>query len=296
MGWNWVARATTRKGLTTLAGALALAAAVIPMSASAQTATGIAATKHNLRADGPGENKFTATGTTGATEICVFCHTPHGADTNAAVPLWNRILPAANTFTTYDQLKTSSLDGNVVAVGSVSLACLSCHDGATAMNTVINAPGSGNYNKTTGFTMAGSWAGGSQTAGQLTGAVNGGISLIGKDLKNDHPVGIQYAGGGYFADGTTPGGTKVDADFAEPKNKVLNDSVVWWVETGADASGRQKTDMVLYTRTDSTLGVNAGKAQPYVECASCHDPHTENTTFLRIANSGSAVCLACHIK
>ena len=41
-----------------------------------------------------------------------------------------------------------------------------------------------------------------------------------------------------------------------------------------------------------------------VECGSCHDPHVESgtgtpasgQTFLRIANSGSAVCLACHNK
>jgi hypothetical protein len=42
-----------------------------------------------------------------------------------------------------------------------------------------------------------------------------------------------------------------------------------------------------------------------VECASCHDPHgvpsagpgsTFNPTFLRINNTGSAVCLTCHSK
>ena len=31
-------------------------------------------------------------------------------------------------------------------------------------------------------------------------------------------------------------------------------------------------------------------------CASCHDPHTTNTTFLRIENDNSDVCLACHTK
>ena len=281
MGWN-------KKGLGSLVGAIALAAALIPTIASAQTTpTGIAATKHNLRADGAGVNKFTATGDT---EICVFCHTPHGADTAAAVPLWNRVLPAATSFTTYDQLKTSTLDGKVMAVGSVSLACLSCHDGATAMSTVINAPGSGNYNPA-GFAMAGTWAGGSQSAGQLTGAANNGISLIGKDLKNDHPIGIQYAGGGISNSGGASVGTKVDPDFKDPQSATLNNSLVWWVDTTAGTTGtRQKTDMILYTRTLD------GKDQPFVECASCHDPHSENTTFLRIANTGSAVCLACHTK
>lgn len=34
-----------------------------------------------------------------------------------------------------------------------------------------------------------------------------------------------------------------------------------------------------------------------VECSSCHDPHdTTNTPFLVVSNSGSAICLGCHIK
>ncbi|HET8748194.1 MAG TPA: cytochrome c3 family protein [Ramlibacter sp.] len=289
MGWNhWVARATTRKGLGSLAGAIALvAAALIPTLASAQgtPATGIAATKHNLRSGTNGQNKFESTD--GNTEICVFCHTPHGADTSASVPLWNRVLAAPASYSTYDQLKTSTLDGKVMAVGSVSLACLSCHDGATAMSTVINAPGSGNYDPA-GFTMAGTWSGGNVKA---TGEIAGGITLIGKDLKNDHPIGIQYAGGGFFNNGGTAAGAKIDQDFKDPQSATLNGSLVWWVDTSVGTAGtRQKTDMILYTRTLD------GNDQPFVECASCHDPHSENKTFLRIENTGSAVCLACHTK
>jgi predicted CXXCH cytochrome family protein len=291
MGWNqWVARATTRTGLGSLVGAVALVAALLPTVTSAQTATGIAATKHNLRSGTNGQNKFTSTD--GNTEICVFCHTPHGADTGASVPLWNRVLANPNTYTTYDQLKTSTLDGKVMAVGSVSLACLSCHDGATAMSTVINAPGSGNYDPA-GFAMAGTWSGGNVdiATGKLTGAANNGISLIGKDLKNDHPIGIQYAGGGFFNNAGVAAGAKVDTDFKDPQSATLNNSLVWWVDTAAGTAGsRQKTDMILYTRNLD------GKDQPFVECASCHDPHSENLTFLRIPNTGSAVCLACHTK
>jgi predicted CXXCH cytochrome family protein len=52
--------------------------------------------------------------------------------------------------------------------------------------------------------------------------------------------------------------------------------------------------MQLYTR--SVAGIEAGVSQPFVECASCHDPHVNTQTFLRVANDGSAVCLACHNK
>ena len=34
-----------------------------------------------------------------------------------------------------------------------------------------------------------------------------------------------------------------------------------------------------------------------VQCASCHDAHgTANSMFLRVTSTGSALCLACHVK
>jgi predicted CXXCH cytochrome family protein len=286
MGWKrWVARATTNRGLGTLAMALAFAVAGVATSLPAQAQ--IKDTKHNLGTSGTGVNKFS-----GTAEICVFCHTPHGADTSAAVPLWNRTLPAANTFTTYDSLGTSSLDGKVAPVGSVSIACLSCHDGATSMSAVINAPGSG----LTGDTAwtAGTWSGANQTGGTL--GVTGQITNIGKDLKNDHPIGIQYGGGGLSVSAKT--GTLKDADFKMPSNSDINGTTVWWVDTEAAPNGsRQKTDMLLYTRAATAGYTGQTEAEPFVECASCHDPHTNaNPTFLRVSNAGSAVCLACHVK
>lgn len=239
-------------------------------------------TKHNLGTTvGTGTPSNTFSGTAA---ICVFCHTPHGSDTTAAVPLWNKTLPLATTFQTYNSVAataTSSLDGEVVEVGSVSIACLSCHDGAQAMNTIINAPGSG----TTGNAL---WTGGTWTTG--TGILNTGIASIGTDLVDDHPVGVQYGGGGLST--AAPSGTLADPDFNTTLNTTLNGTMVWWVETGANST-REKTDMQLYTRIAGTVA----EAQPFVECASCHDPHSSaNDTFLRISNAGSAVCLACHTK
>jgi predicted CXXCH cytochrome family protein len=52
--------------------------------------------------------------------------------------------------------------------------------------------------------------------------------------------------------------------------------------------------LMLYTR-DNT-GNGGAAAEPFVECATCHDPHSSNSLFLRISNSGSGVCLACHNK
>lgn len=282
---QWVARATASRGLGTLALALAVAIAGVVTSLPAQAQ--IAGTKHNLGTTpgGTGVNKFS-----GTAEICVFCHTPHGADITAVVPLWNRTLPAASTFTTYDSLGTSSLDGKVAPVGSVSVACLSCHDGVTSMSTVINAPGSGLGGDSTW--TSGAWTGANQTTGALKAGI---VTNLGTDLRNDHPIGMQYGGGGLTV--TAPTGTLKDADFKMPVNQDINGTKVWWVDTEATANNtRNKTDMLLYTRAATGGYTGQSEAEPFVECASCHDPHTTTTTFLRVSNAGSAVCLACHVK
>jgi len=271
--------------VATIAAGLAVAFAGMTLSQPAQAQ--IANTKHNLGTSpgGTGVNKFS-----GTAEICVFCHTPHGADTSAAVPLWNRTLPSPSAFTTYDSLGTTSLDGKTAPVGSVSIACLSCHDGVTSMSAVINAPGSGKTGDTAWTT--GTWSGANQTAGAIAAGL---ITNIGSDLKNDHPIGIQYGGGGITL--AAPTGATKDVDFRAPASNVLNGTRVWWVDTEATPnSTRQKSDMVLYTRAAGTGYTGQTDAEPFVECASCHDPHTTNQTFLRISNAGSAVCLACHVK
>ena len=269
------------------AGGIAMALLALGVLGSAPALAGIATTKHNLGSAGTGANKFS-----GTAEICVFCHTPHGADTTASVPLWNRTLATPASYSTYNSLGTSSLNGATAPVGSVSLACLSCHDGTQAMNVMINTPGSGTA---AGGVLPGVWTG----VGTIAGIAN-----IGKDLKNDHPIGIQYGGGmaagGAYTQAAMAAGTFKDADFKGVSFARLNGNPVWWVDTGAANATREKTDMQLYTRTN-VVALGAGGtltgAQAFVECASCHDPHTDvNPTFLRISNASSAVCLACHIK
>jgi len=298
-----------RKLCTVLAGGAAL------MLMSSFATASISSTKHNLGSTNTGGNKITSTG-----EICVFCHTPHGADSSASVPIWNRALANPASFSRYSALGTATFDASEAPVGSVSIACLSCHDGTQGMNVQINTPGSG----TTGsLSMTGSTTDGTMdtTTGMMLSPGNvggkGEFPRLGTDLRNDHPVSMQYGGGGIIAGSS--GAVTVDKDFAQPSGNATpgarvgqiigevgqrtlgSGKVVWWVETGAaggGGAGYDKYDLNLYTRNDSTLGVNAGVDQPFVECASCHDPHSNNTTFLRRndTNLGSATCLTCHAK
>lgn len=257
---------------------------------------GIAATKHNLSSSGTGSNH-----TTGTDQICVFCHTPHGSDTSAAVPLWNRVLgsqgAAYQVYNSVSTSQTSTIDGTIAPVGSVSIACLSCHDGTQAMDNVLNKPGSGGYSGT-GSAIGGTWTGSATMSGTP-------IPVLGTDLTNDHPIGIQYCGGGLTGAAGTVSGSCADADFVSGSaggagtfagyrvlTKDVNSSPVFWVETGGDTT-RNKTDISLYARSEFT--------GPSVECGSCHDPHVEsiagqNIMFMRVTTAGSAICLSCHVK
>lgn len=263
---------------------------------------GIAESVHNLgiTGTGPSANGGERNQFTGTAEICVFCHTPHGANSSAAVPLWNRNLNTASAYATYDQLGTSTFDAKIADVGSVSIGCLSCHDGTMALDSMINEPGSGADNP--GFS-AGSWRG-DDVIGAEDGRLAAGIvQNLGTDLTNDHPIGMQYAGGGISASKPTlPQGETNDPDFAEVLYKIKDGRYLWWVErdwrTGGDGE-RTKRDVVLYTRDSSNGYPGQSEQEPFVECASCHDPHsTENPTFLRISNTEtpSGLCLTCHVK
>ncbi len=318
------------KTISKLASGLALVAI---SGAAAAGGTGIAQTKHNLGSGNQTGGNFT----NATTEICIFCHTPHGGDQSAAAPLWNRKFSSTTVYTRYSSLNTTSFDATEAPIGSVSIACLSCHDGTQAMDAVLNSPGGG-----TGYTGANQSTSsfGQDAYGDATGGVTGGLAggggwneqnmmqnmtganngntgdliYLGTDLRNDHPVSMQYGGGGMSATDTAgtsmndpdyaPGGSTAGAwgnNGAIGGTGVVNTRVlsnanalrVWYVDTNGTV-GQTKEDMPLYTRD---IGGGGGN-EPFVECATCHDPHSNNQVFLRspTGNAGSAVCLACHKK
>lgn len=236
-------------------------------------------------------------------QVCVYCHTPHGANANVTLPLWNRTLKAT-TYQTYNQAGTSTLTQSVSQPGPNSLSCLSCHDGQTAVDSIINLPGSGkylaaqatdqnntflnnNWNNTRGpdASVHAGLATAPESSGCLAchspdatlvgaGATDFKLFAIGTDLRNDHPVGVVFPVSN-VEDFTAPGATQGSSTFFDLNGNGHMD----------------KDEIRIY---DSK-----------VECASCHDPHgvsptgmggAFNPTFLRVSNSGSDVCLTCHVK
>jgi hypothetical protein len=259
-------------------------------------------------------------------EICVFCHTPHGGDNTAAVPIWNRKLNDPTAYKRYSSLGSSTFDAREAPIGSVTIACLSCHDGGQAIDSVINAPGSGGYNDPASSAYGsmprlGNFVGGDQSAGRLSAGV---VQNLGTDLSNDHPVSMQYGGGGVTGAAGALAGVPKDPDFTGNKTNPAGyelramaapDSspfdTLFWIERFDDSlnvGGRDRTDVILYTRRELLA------TEPFVECGSCHDPHNvDNPTFLRVSNGiptalaaefpnanavnrPSGLCLTCHVK
>lgn len=269
---------------------------------------GVGNTRHNLS-----QRQVSGGGPAGTTmdsyrndyqEVCVYCHTPHGASGTVAAPLWNRTMKVT-TYQTYDLLNTGGLTQPVSQPGVNSLTCLSCHDGQTAVDSIINMPGSGRYlqsqETSENVTFLNGWnnsrgpdatvhmklasteclACHSGSAGPLgANATDFTAFVVGTDLRNDHPVGIRF-----------PLSAGPGTDFNDPPRKDVRLAYF-------DDNGNQRADAAeirLY---------NTGEGYE-VECASCHDPHgvpssgtgsVINPTFLRVSNVGSAVCRTCHAK
>jgi len=335
-----------------VAGGLAL------LTVSSVAMASVVDTAHNLGASNQTGGNFNNV----TTEICIFCHTPHGGDQSTFAPIWNRATPTPPSYQRFSSLGRLTFDAAEAPIGSVSAACLSCHDGTQAMDAVINSPGS---NTTSGWAgPATAWSEVSSTGAMAdlaaadnawngvytsSGGTRGDMIYLGTDLRNDHPISMQYGGGGISSAATN--GATTDPDFAQaigqpraggglvtaglpgglytstgstfsgnPSNAAVGNTVGngsnnnqvangsgtgaiayttsggsprWYVET--NAGGYNSKDFPLYTRTDVT---GSATAQPTVECGTCHDPHSGNSTFLRLVggNRGSQVCLTCHAK
>jgi predicted CXXCH cytochrome family protein len=216
--------------------------------------------KHNLSTSGTGTVKSASGGTS---EICVFCHTPHSAKSDA--PLWNRNMSAASyTVYTSDVLGALSITAESPAGGAgvdvhvKTRICLSCHDGTIALGSLVNLP----YGFTAAIPMQSSSSVDAQ--GKLLPAAQG---YIGTELRDDHPVAIPH-----------------DRD----KDPELTLSI----------GSADRPNVNLYRLNGGVVEkVRTAGASNYVECTSCHSPHdNQYGNFLVETNQYAALCGDCHSK
>lgn len=159
-----------------------LALTALGFSPPLMAAQDVASTKHNLASTQPDTVNNISTADTAF--VCGFCHSPH-TEAGGPAPLWNRTDPAGP----YTMYSSPTMDMTIAgAPASVSLACLSCHDGTVAFDQLINGAGSGGYN-----------AAGADQGWQFTlNSVNvpdvmpAGVTNLGTVLTGDHPISVTY--------------------------------------------------------------------------------------------------------
>jgi formate-dependent nitrite reductase cytochrome c552 subunit len=245
----------------------------------------------------------------GTTQICVFCHTPHHSS-HLTGPLWNR--NAAGSYTAYSKGgPNQTLAGTATDVSGASLACLSCHDGVTQMDALINAPGNGsNTGGTNGDMGWGFLENDNVGNGAMRAATNAKTrTVIGEDLTDDHPISVAYSSDGRASLRPTST-TIVSIDMFNVKS--LDPSY-----TSAFGRSDNYWSVFGYINVGATID-DLLRDGGQVACASCHDPHYKNLTnddpniyrvgpadgpdgdglFLRRVggNSNSGVCRTCHNK
>jgi len=234
---------------------VALAVAIALMGASAAMAA-VAGSKHDLSTAGAGAANFVAAAQMN-NEVCVFCHTPHGASASAA--LWNRTLDSAG-YTMYGATLGYDSSANTYAPTAQAggprtktLLCMSCHDGVSGIGgAVINTPGPGSTPTP-------------NTTGEV---ITGTYTNIGKDLSNDHPVSIPYVTAGGKA------GLRALTNVANYPDDVA----------------RVQNATTVAANTGATSYVEC------VSCHDPHNSaaSTYTVAFLRINNNGSNLCYSCH--
>lgn len=285
-------------------------------------------------------------------EVCIFCHTPHGGRSHVGgvqgiAPLWNRRISSPMSFTPYNSphFDAQDLMGVPGRPKGVSLACLSCHDGAVAFDALINSSGSGGFfpkNKTfdgpggsigMGFSGPAVDAANSFREGRRDNEAGGFVFFdefgsgpnmsfgaepfpnLGLDLRDDHPISMEIPR-------TDPQFREILTNITTKGGRVPGSGSVMWIDRDPNGANLpiDKRDRIRAYASDPSR-----PDAPYIECASCHNPHeasrpngqpalsepinaqtVNNSLFLRLAsrpnansqdrNASSLVCLSCHKK
>lgn len=260
----------------------------------------IAATRHNFSATSQEAEDVTSS----TSEICVFCHTPHGGSSTGTAleaPLWNRNLDYdRSSYVLYDQVWSFSFEGTLddTKPTGYSRLCLSCHDDLIAIGSVVNSVGSGGYfGQTPAADSLGIGIMSSEIHPAGSGDLTGDTRVLGTNLQNDHPISFLYDStlAAFDAELTDPGPIPTDL------NAVTNLAPAGGYQTGVKRYGNTATPGVFNS----------------VQCTSCHNPHaTTYPKFLRAPRlqdagesgflpgglpasdhtPGQIICLYCHTK
>ncbi len=263
---------------------LVLAAALVgPPGAGAQDR--VADTPHNLSLSGPGRVRAAD-----ESRVCIFCHAPH--NTAGMRPLWNRELSVSS----YRIYQSSTLDARPGQPTGSSKLCLSCHDGTIALGSVLS--------RADRIRMIG---------GDFIPA---GLSNLGTDLSDDHPISFAYTSGLAAADrqladpATLPHAIRLDrrsqlqcTSCHDPHHNRYGQFLQMSNEYGALCTACHRMDgwrSCAHRTANAPIAAARLGDWPYATvaenaCRSCHRSHTAGGhERLLIFQREEDNCLDCH--
>ncbi len=273
-------------------GTLLILFAILSIAESAYAAriSDISNTKHNFSATVAPTETIRNARAVSESQICAFCHTPHGATNEPRTPLWNRTLSSA----TYTPFSSTSLDATDLGQPEgKSKLCLSCHDGTLALGAVnvLNRVELKKEGREVPFQ-------GTRPDGSIPdglGEASGFTRRIGIDLSNDHPISFTF-----------------DSAQAARDGELYNPAAELHIKERV-AGGGPPFPQSQHTGVQGFLPLEDGQ----VECVTCHDPHIRsddpnegNIKFLRVNRTqrnaepvdgqfnpdNDLICIACHNK
>ncbi len=261
---------------------------ILILASNGAGAQSIVNTVHNLSATGPGDVKATT-----ESEVCIFCHTPHNSLPSS--PLWNKDDPGY-TYTLYHSSTIQAVPGQ--PDGS-SILCLSCHDGTTALGSVLSRVSDIDF------------------AGGIT-SIPAGSANMSTDLADDHPVSFDYTTGLAAADGQLKDPTAIIPPVSlvngrmqctschDPHRNLTNDFLRVTNQFSELCFSCHDRDFWSFsTHGTSTATWNGNGTDPWPHtgyqnvaenaCENCHNPHNAGNgqrLLNTLAEEGN--CLACH--
>ena len=242
-------------------------------------------TVHNLSSSGPGDIRAES-----EEQVCIFCHAPHS--TGGERPLWNRAYSVAS----YTIYQSSTFDASPGQPTGSSKLCLSCHDGTIALGAVLS--------RMDRIRMVG---------GDYMPA---GLSHLGTDLSDDHPISFHYTSGLAASDGqlnnpaALPEEVPLDDDgqlqctschdahhnryrkFLTQSDEYGELCIICHAMDGWNSSSHETSNVSI---TNASNGDWPYQTVAQNACRSCHRSHTAGgRERLLIFEAEEENCLNCH--
>jgi predicted CXXCH cytochrome family protein len=219
-------------------------------------------------------------GAGGLNRICIYCHAPHNTvrpdalgGWNTYRPLWNHEASANTTgYTMYsndggsgDAPGDLSHQSQAMAYfamngtthpGSVSLLCLSCHDGTMAVSAYgLNAPVGPGHGTNPAIVSARAQIG------------------LGGDLSNHHPIGFNY-------------------NTAQASDNELNaDTAAGYLTDGVYGANN-----LLHSGPNTIAQLMWNGNMECTSCHDVHNTKNGGVKFTWVQDQNSRLCLTCHLK